>query len=366
VRLLSLSLEQFRNYQKLELAFPESDIHLFVGPNGAGKTNILEAVALLSLNKSFLGLDEEDLLQWGSEFYRVRGKVRTDTGIEEELEIVSQWSPRKRKACFVNGVKVATASMVGRLPMVTFLPQDIALFSGPPAERRGALDQLLSQVSTEYYLQLLEYHRLLKQRNSLLRAIADGAARESDLEPWDEALCEKGAFVTSMRLELIETFNVTLENEVRALGERWEEVRMVHDASQGPSDREGIKQALRTKLKECLPRDLLLQTTGAGPHRDDWTICVKGRPLFSFASRGQQRVAALALLFLEASYLEIRRGEKPVVLLDDIFSELDSVHREKLLSSFAGHQVLLTATEVPLEGAGGGLVRQIREGTVLE
>lgn len=365
MRLLSLRLEQFRNYQALALEFPPEDIHLFIGPNGAGKTNILEAVALLSLTKSFLGLEEEDLLQWGSEFYRIRGKVRSDAGTEEELEVVAQWSPRKRKACFVNGVRIATAAMVGKLPMATFLPQDISLFSGPPAERRRALDQLLSQVSTEYYLTLLEYHRLLKQRNSLLRSIADGAAREADLEPWDEALCEKGAFITMLRLELIETFNVTLEDEVRSLGERWKNVRIIHDASQGVSDREALRQALRRKLLESLPRDLLLQTTGSGPHRDDWTIAVEGRPLFSFASRGQQRVAALALLFLEASYLEIRRGEKPVVLLDDIFSELDSAHRGRLLQSFAGHQVLLTATEVPLEGAAGGLVRRIEEGRLI-
>ena len=357
MRLLSLTLEQFRNYGTLSVEFPENDLHLFLGPNGSGKTNILEAVSLLSLTKSFLGLEEEDLAQWGTEFYRARARARTDGGEDVELEVVGQLSPRRQKACFCNGVRTPTSRMVGRLPVITFLPQDLSLFSGPPADRRQYIDRLLCQVSPDYAQSLTDYQRILKQRNALLKDIAQGRASAAGLDPWDQQLAEQGSVLLALRRELMETFNLTLRDEIRALGETWDDVRMHYETAAGE---------LLPLLAQARERDLLLQSTSVGPHRDDWTMLVDGRPIFSFASRGQQRVAVLALLFLETSYLEVRRGEKPVVLLDDIFSELDADHRRRLLEAFTGHQVLLTATEMPVEqGAFTGSVRTVNGGSIL-
>lgn len=367
MRLLSLSLEQYRNYAALTVDFPSDDLHLFIGPNGSGKTNLLEAVALLSLTKSFLGLEEEDLMQWGTEFYRVRARVRTDSGEEEELEVVSQSSPRRQKACFRNGVKLPLSTLVGRLPVVTFLPQELSLFAGPPADRRRFLDQILCQVSPEYYLSLMSYQKALKQRNALLKSIAEGSVDVSFLPPWDQEIATFGAELTLMRLELVETFNLALREEIRALGEAWNDAGVVYRRTGVARDREVLIAEILAALGSAQDRDVILRTTTVGPHRDDWAFEADGRPLQSAASRGQQRVAVLALLLLQASYLEVRRGEKPVILLDDIFSELDETHRKHLLQSFADHQILMTAADMPVDVQSfTGSIKKVGEGRVTE
>ncbi|NOS67342.1 MAG: DNA replication and repair protein RecF [Candidatus Peribacteraceae bacterium] len=365
MRLLSLSLEQYRNYHALSVEFPPDDLHLFVGPNGSGKTNLLEAVALLSLTKSFLGLEEEDLMQWGTEFYRVKATMRTDGGETEELEVVSQVLPRKQKACFHNGVKLPLSTLVGRLPIVTFLPQELSLFSGPPADRRRFLDQILCQVSPAYFVALMSYQKALKQRNALLKSIAERSADVSFLPPWDQELALYGAELTLMRLELVETFNLALREEVQALGETWETVCVRYQRSGTAREQSALQAEILGALLACRERDVILRSTTVGPHRDDWSVDVDGRALPTFASRGQQRVAVLALLLLQASYLEVRRGEKPVILLDDIFSELDEAHCKHLLDAFADHQILMTAAELPVEtNAFKGSIRAVKDGQV--
>ncbi len=370
MRVLSLFLEHYRNYGTLAVDFPlpgtlrpDDDLHLFVGPNGSGKTNILEAIALLSLTKSFLGLEEDDLRKWGTEFYRVKAQIRSDAGEREELEIVSQVAPRRQKACFRNGVKMSTSQMVGRLPVVTFLPQELSLFAGPPADRRRFLDQILSQVSPDYFVALMDYQKVLKQRNALLKSIAEGQADVSFLEPWNEEIAALGSALTLLRLELVETFNLALREETQALGETWKEVFVSYRRTGESRLQEQLRQEMLEHLKKSVERDVILRSTTVGPHRDDWEIHADGRSLISFASRGQQRIAVLALLLLQASYLEVRRGEKPVILLDDIFSELDGNHREKLLGAFSAHQVIVTATEMPVDaGTFMGVVRKVEGG----
>ncbi len=364
MRLLSIRLEQFRNYPVLTQGFSDDELHLFVGKNGSGKTNLLEAVGLLSLTKSFLGVEEEDLPQWGTDFYRITARVKSDAGEEAELEVCGQMSPRRQKACFRNSVKIATKDMVGQLPIVAFLPQDLTLFSGPPAERRRFLDQILCQVSGEYLHHYLEYQRVLKQRNALLKGIAEGLSAPDALDAWDPFLLDHGAFLVRLRLELMETCNLSLPHDVQGFGETWKEVKMVYQSNTDDADAETTRGKLAEMLRARRERDILLQTTSVGPHRDDWTVLADGRPLFSFASRGQQRVVALALLLLQASYMEVRRNERAVILLDDIFSELDAFHRQRVLESLKDHQVLMTATDMPIPGEFTGSVHQVESGEI--
>lgn len=363
VRITRLILEQFRNYTSQTLVLTDADIQLFVGQNGAGKTNILEAVSLLSITKSCRGKDEQDMVQWEKGHYRISGVVMSDTGEEMTMEIVSELTPRKRKAFFLNDVRSPLSMYVGTLPTVAFMPEDLLLFSGTPGERRRFLDQLLCQVSPQYFSDLSAYQKILQQRNALLKRIAAGNDRPEVLGVWDLELAAKASSLTLMRLELIETLNLTLLEEIRALGEAWNSADIRYERKTTARDLESLKAEMITILESTRQRDIILQSTGTGPHREDWQVYRDNRSIPSFASRGQERVAVLALLLLEVSYLELRRGEKPVILLDDAFSELDDRHQGTLLDAFKGYQVLMTSTRVP-PNAEGAKVFGVEAGVV--
>lgn len=349
MRLSSLSLRQFRSYEDHTMDFGDDSVHVLIGPNGVGKTNILEAVSLLSLTKSCQKAEETDIISWGKEYYRVCADICSDNGEQKSLELVSQVAPRKQKACFINDVKVPISDMVGVLPTVIFLPQDLELFTGAPANRRAFLDQLLCQVSPEYMQTLMQYGKILKQRNSLLRKISDGVARRADLAVWDEKVAETGTVVMLRRLELCEVLQCTLSEELSTLGEQWDDAKILYERKGNARDFGTAKEEYMDFLSHFQERDIVLQSTTIGPHRDDWKMIVGDRDISGFASRGQQRTAVLALLFLEVSYLELQRGEKPVILLDDVFSELDDHHQTSLLKSLEDHQVIITTTHVPSE-----------------
>lgn len=322
-------------------------MHLFVGENGMGKTNLLEAVSILSLTKSCRGREDDELVEWGKGHYRVRGQLLSDGGQESTAEVVCEIEPRRRKAFFRNDAKAGLSAMVGYLPTVIFLPQDMALFSGSPSDRRRFLDTLLSQVSPEYLADFSAYHKLLSQRNALLRRIADGQETEAALEPWDKELARHGCALTRARLELIETLNLSFVAELQSLGEEWPDARLMYERKGTQQEAGAMEAEFLELLARGRKRDLVLLSTGVGPHREDWQAYAAGRPLPEFASRGQERAAVLALLLLEVSYLELRRGEKPVILLDDALSELDAHHQDSLLRSLASHQVLLTSAHLP-------------------
>ena len=349
MRITSLSLEQFRSYGSHKIDFSGSQVHVLLGPNGQGKTNVLEAVSLLSLTKSCQKAEEADIIAWGEDYYRITAEVESDEGESKTLQLFSQIAPRKQKACFVNDVKVSVSEMVGVLPTVIFLPQDLELFTGSPGNRRNFIDQLLCQVSPEYLRTLMEYQKILKQRNALLRKISEGVARRGDLSVWDEKVAEAGTVVMLKRLELCEVLQCSLGQELQDLGEDWADAKIIYERKGESREFDGAKEELLDLLSHFQERDIVLKSTTVGPHRDDWKITVDDRDIATFASRGQQRTAVLALLFLEVSYLELKRGEKPVILLDDVFSELDDHHQTSLLQSLENHQVIITTTHVPSE-----------------
>lgn len=343
----TLSIENFRNYEHLNIPFGDAAKHILIGRNGAGKTNIIESLAMLSFSKSPLCKDDEIQVRWGEEYYRITSAVKSDGGDPSELSVAFQVAPRRRKACTVNGVSKKAAEYIGSLPLILFLPQDLDLFTGSPSRRRAFLDTLLCQVSVEYLRAYTQYQQILKQRNRLLKRIREGAAERSDLSPWNQALSEQGAVLTIERLALIEIYQCTLEEELSSRGESWVEPRMRYERKTQATDAYELQQELEDRLNESSERDVLLQATSVGPHREDWVLEVEGRPLSTFASRGQQRTALLCLLDLQISYLELKRGEKPVVLLDDVFSELDAHHQELLIGSISDAQVFLSTTHLP-------------------
>ncbi len=369
MRLTSLSLEQFRSYDRLKLDFSGTDRLLFVGENGAGKTNLIEAVSFLSIGRSCLKALPEDALHWAAEYFRLRAETRSDSGEVSNVEYVWQRSPRRQSALFLRDIKTPLLRFIGALPTIVFLPQDLDLFTGTPSHRRSFLDVLLSQLKPDFAAKRIEYERILKQRNAMLSRIADGVAGIDDLSLWDNRLAEAATDLILLRDDIIGLFNRNVQERIAALGEgEWSDIRMVHDRKTKETKKAVLEAEMRQMLLEVRDRDLLLHTTTVGPHRDDWHLQALGHDISLFASRGQQRAAFIALLLTSAVLFQEVRGERPVILLDDVLSELDDRHRKALLSSLEGHQVFITTTHaismeetVDVWNVGDGQVKKISE-----
>jgi DNA replication and repair protein RecF len=345
MRLQRLQLEHLRSYDALDLALPDPHLQIFVGENGAGKSNLIEAISLLSMGRSCLHALPEDMLRWGGDFLRVRGSVCADDGTESSMEYVWQRSPRRSSAMFVRDVKVPLVQFIGTVPTVTFLPQDLDLFTASPSARRSFIDVLLSQLRPGFAASRIECERILKQRNALLSQIADGEASEESLELWDARFATAASLLTQHRDEVISLFNRTLQKTIASLGEgEWSDALLIHQRKTKATDATAIEAELRLLLSESRRKDLAMRTTSVGPHRDDWHLDALGHSIATFASRGQQRSALLALLLTSAALLREVRRETPIILLDDVLSELDDHHQHSLLGSLEGHQVFVTTT----------------------
>ena len=354
MRIQSLTLENFRTYERLILDLTQGGTHLFIGPNGAGKTNLLESISLLSGARSFLGVEDRHVLRWGKDFFRVRGMLLSGGG-ESSIELVEEFMPKERKAYFVNDAPVPLRHFVRTLPTVCFLPQDLDLLTGSPSLRRCLLDRVLCQTSPEYFQQYIAYARCLKQRNALLRQIAQfpfplggGSGRGGqELTTWDQQMSSHACVVTLARLSLIQSLNNMLQTKLSELGFLCDSASIAYQRQSTAQTHEDLTQEFQKLLQTSRERDLKLRTTGIGPHRDDWMLEVSGRPVDTWMSRGEQRVCIVALFLLQASHIASVREEQPVIMLDDVFSELDARHQACIRNACREHQVLITSTFDP-------------------
>lgn len=358
MHLTSLTLEHFRSYDQFRLDLSDRQVEVFVGPNGSGKTNLVEAVSILSTGHSCLGADVASLIradhqQTGMQYFRVRAEVKSDADESSTLECAAQLTPRVQRASFINDVRTPMSRFVGFLPTVLFLPSDLDLFTGSPKRRRDFFDDLLVQLSPIFLSLKLDYEKILTQRNALLKRINDGEAREVDLQPWDEQISAAGAKVLMARLTLLQRILPALTSTMRSMGEQWQTIELLYLRKGKALTEAGIAAEFAGLLLHHRSRDIIIKTTTIGPHRHDWQLLVNGQPIGMHASRGQQRTALLSLLFIAMDLFATVRGERPVVLLDDVFSELDDAHQEHLLEKVQGCQVFLTSTHLPprTEGA---------------
>jgi len=343
MRLHELSLQGFRSYEKCALKFDPSMRTLLYGENGTGKTNIIEALSYLSAGRSCLRLPPDTAVRWGETFFRLTAVMATDAGEKKTIEYVFQTSPRRASACFVDDQKTPLVSFIGTLPTIIFLPEHLDLFTGSPQGRRQFLDALLAQLFPDFAAQRLEYDRVLKQRNAELKRISHGEAPETDLDLWDKTLSLAALPILQKRKEILDSLSGALPEQIRHFGETWTEVSLKYLSKAGETEIEMLS-ALQASRK----RDLILETTTVGPHRDDWMMTAETRSLAVFASRGQQRTSLLALLVASVSLFTTYRNETPILLLDDVFSELDIAHQEALTSTLDMAQVIMTSThDVP-------------------
>jgi DNA replication and repair protein RecF len=344
-----LALTGFRSYDALEVAFPPGPQVVF-GPNAAGKTNLLEAIVVLGLGRSHRTSTDAELIRWGAEFARVHGDVVREPGRNlDSLEVVLQRGGpgAARKRVRVNGVGRRTASLSENLRIVVFAPEEMLLVVGSPALRRAALDTLAAQRWSAYGRSLATYGRALQQRNSLLRQIREGLAGPDQLPYWNGIVVEEGGAIVASRLQLLADLAEPLAaaHEEIAPGEGKLTLGYLTNAPAQPD--ETPADALRRRLAETAEKELWNGTTLVGPHRDDTLFALDDRELASFASRGQQRTAILALKLAELELLRAVDGVDPLLLLDDVFSELDPERRAHLVRRLGAlPQAFVTTTSL--------------------
>ena len=335
MRLRSLRLRNHRNYSQLDLA-PGPGVNVFIGANGQGKTNLLEAIAMLALSSSPRVRRESELVGPVAAASRIEGEIETGA-IRREITIeLNVEGERTRRTIEVDGARRRAFDLPGHFRVTLFWPDDLGLVKAGPELRRRFLNQMLVQVEPGYARALAGLRRVLEQRNSLLKRIAGGEGGDDMLDAWDTELVNVGREIVDARAKAVRE----LEPEAArchaqiAAGERLE-IRYV-----GPP--ENLAEAVHNSRAEDLRRG----STSVGPHRDDLLVMLAGEDARSFASQGQQRTAVVSLKLAEARLIEARAGERPVLLLDDVLSELDGDRRAALLGEVAeGGQVVITSVE---------------------
>ncbi|MGA9116992.1 MAG: DNA replication/repair protein RecF [Bacteroidota bacterium] len=344
MRVRRLFLRDFRNHERSEAEFG-GGINALVGDNGQGKTNVLEAISYLCLTKSFYAGADGTVLRLGAEAFRVEGSLVSDAGAET-LVAVSYASQERRKEIMLNGIPAESmVGVVGRFPVVILSPEHASVTGGSPAERRRFVDMLLSQVSRAYLAEALEYRRVLRQRNRLLRQLrgrVEGAA--ATLEPWDDGLARHGARLAARRAAFVREFSPFLLEAYRTFVREGETPSIAyHPVPQGAAEGgvEEFSSCLAAVRGEEVRRGLSL----VGPHRDEFRMELSGLNVQAYASQGQHKTFLVALKVAEFFYMKEKTRETPLMLLDDVFSELDEGRTRRILEMFAGlGQTVLTAT----------------------
>lgn len=342
----ALTLTDFRSYSQLDIELG-SGPHVIVGRNAAGKTNLIESLVLLSSGRSHRGGGDLELVRWGAEFARAGATIEAD-GRQETLEVVILTAAPQggsRKRIRVNGVNRRASSLSAALRTVLFAPEDMDLIVGAPSGRRSLLDDIVAQREVTAAAVLSTYARALTQRNSLLRRIREEAAGRSELAYWDGVLCEHGGRILEWRRETLEALAGPLAAAHQEIAPGEPPLALRYASNVERSADETAAGALRRRLLETAEKEVWNGATLVGPHRDDVVFEAGGRDLSLFASRGQQRSAILALKLAELDLLTDLDGRPPLLLLDDVFSELDPRRRAHLVRRIGSlPQALVTTT----------------------
>ena len=336
MRLRSLRLRNHRNYAQLDLV-PGAGVNIFIGANGQGKTNLLEAVAMLALSTSPRSRRELELIGPVAPMSRIEAEVES-ANLKAELAItLNLEGDRARRVIEVDGVRRRAFDLPGRFRVTLFWPDDLGLVKAGPDLRRRFLNQMLVQVEPGYARALAGLKRVLEQRNSLLKRMAAGEESGDSLEPWNQELVQLGGEVVAARSAAV----LELEPEAARYHEE------IADGEHLQIQYEGPPANLGEAVHNSLAEDLRRGSTTVGPHHDDIRILLEGKEARAYGSQGQQRTAVVSLKLAEAALVARRTGERPVLLLDDVLSELDAERRAALLRRVAGEgQVIITSVEV--------------------
>jgi DNA replication and repair protein RecF len=341
----SISLTGFRSYEQLEIALVDGP-HVIVGRNAAGKTNLIESLVVLSSGRSHRSGADVDLIRWGSSFARSHAVVSSgDRDMEIEVVIAAQTMAGGRKRIRVNGVNRRATALGSVLRAVLFAPEDMLLVVGSPSLRRNLLDALVAQREVSAAAVMSTYARALTQRNSLLRRLRDEHGSPEELRYWDGVVIEAGGRILDWRKEVLDRLAAPLAAAHDEIAPQEPELTLRYVSNVAERPGESHSDALRRRLAETAEKEVWNGATLVGPHRDDLVFVSGGREMTLCASRGQQRTAILALKLAELDLLTELDGRPPLLLLDDVFSELDPDRRAHLVRRIGSlPQALVTTT----------------------
>ena len=349
-----IKINNFRNYNKEEINLKENS-NVFYGENAQGKTNIIEAIFLCTMGKSFRAKKDTEMILLNQEKATIEiefKKIDRDGKIKIELS--------NKKNVYVNGIKIKKLSeLIGNINVVIFTPDDINILKGGPQNRRRFLDIMISQLKPNYMYNLNLYLKTLEQRNNYLRQIREENKKEELLEIWDEKLSEYAINIYNYRKEFINKINNKIKNIHKEITDNKEQIEVEY-ITECTS-----KEQYLNLLKQRRKLDIIKGFTTKGVHRDDFVIYINKKRLEIYGSQGQHRTAILSLKLSELNIIEEEIGEKPILLLDDFMSELDEKRRNHFLNKIENTQVIITCTDkIDIENK-NILIYNVKEGKVI-
>lgn len=371
MRIHRLDVTNFRNYHQARLTLP-GGLVLVLGPNGAGKTNLMEAVGVAATGRSPRGAADADLIRHGADRCSVQVEALHRRGTTEVAVTVA--APGTKRLLLNGGPVRRRSELLGHLPLVTFFPDDLVLVKGTPSRRRRFLDLLIAQCRPRHAAEVQQYAAVLRQRNSLLGDIRRGQTGKELADLFDEQLVQAGVSIIARRLHFVKELEKAGAPLQRAVG--GEELGLTYmlagrePRSIATTDSDSVSTGelalwAQEQLQHLRGEEIRRGYTLWGPHRDDLVILLDGRDARMFASQGQQRTVVLALKMSEIELLTGVHGETPLVILDDVLSELDQRRTQALLHHLAQvEQVFITATEHPPGVPGGAAVLAVAGGQV--
>lgn len=330
----SIELQNYRNYEKLHMDFSDGT-NLLYGDNAQGKTNLLEAIYVCSTTKSHRGSKDKEIIRFQQEESHIKLLVKKR---DVPYRIDMHLKKNKTKGVAINGIPIRKASeLFGIVNVVFFSPEDLNIIKNGPSERRRFLDLELCQLNKLYVHALIQYNRVITHRNKLLKDLVFHPEYEETLDIWDEQMIQYGSQVIQFRQEFIEQLNNIILGIHKQLSGEEETLELFYEANTS------IDQ-LKNSLAKSRESDLRQKTTGVGPHRDDISFMVNGIDIRKFGSQGQQRTAALSLKLAEIELVKHLVNDYPILLLDDVLSELDGNRQKHLLSGINHIQTMITCT----------------------
>ncbi|MDO4866079.1 MAG: DNA replication/repair protein RecF [Clostridia bacterium] len=354
-------LNNYRSYISCELV-PCEGVNVLLGDNGQGKTNVLEALYVCCTGRSHRTRQDRELIRWGEDFASVKVEAQRRDG-SHEVEILMPALGRRRIK--IAGQEISrSGELMGHVTGVLFSPEDLRTVKDGPAERRRFVDMALSQIKPAYYYALQRYARALKQRNEALKAVAAQPAFMATLDAWDEQLATAGAELMRHRRAYVEQLSRTASETHRSIADGREklEIRYLPSVTMGDDVQSNLEALFGAR-----ENDVRRMTTTVGAHRDDVQILVEGRDVRAFGSQGQQRTAALSMRLSELDVMREQLGEWPMLMLDDVMSELDPGRRRQLVSHLKGIQTFITCTDAEdLAGAEVGRAWRVENGELRE